>query len=129
MTRGRMILVENEKNKLQEHYSCVFKEDMFNMIYGEIILYNLRDVKKLSEFEQYVFYFNDHHFGYPDSHANVTTEEIENNSIDIENFIYDYLYVKNISEEEIVLKIRRDEEKVLKPNEVAVLENKELEVE
>lgn len=123
MTSGRIILIENEKEKLQVHYSCEFNGDMEPYNDGMEILLNLEKINKSKIFENFIFFFNNEHYGNPDNYTSVTLKEIRINELNLtKNLHCDYLYIKNISSHDIKINNKNKEIKTIKPNEIIVLE-------
>lgn len=119
MTRGQIVCITNEGVIT----SIEFNGDMYLSYHGERIVKRLKKDMTLSDYKKYVKYFNKTYFDYPDElFYDVDKEYLDMNK---ENYFSawfsDYLYIKNISDEDQVVIDEEFNEITLHPQGYVVL--------
>lgn len=143
MTRGKIILINNEKNKLKLTGTCEFNGDMYFSEgnwrgHGENIVINLKDIETIKDFKRYIKYFDKAYFNYQSKckdyfhfwTLNNNEDDIFKNEIInlcdnyFEFWFSDYLYFKNVSEKDIKIIYNNNNNEVkdiiIKNNEIKV---------
>ena len=127
MTRGKIILIDKDKDTLEYYITCEFNGDMYIKCHGKNIIKELEHIRNYDEFKTFTTHFNEQNFGYED--FEIYNRTISDGTINVcknylNNWFSDYLYFKNISGIDINMVCNNDnrdiETKVLKNNEIMV---------
>ena len=128
MTRGKMILIKNENNKLVNYITCEFNGDMYLSYHGKNVVNELEKINTYEDFDRYVRYFYEQNFEYEEDYFGIYKEDIKDKTINVfdnyfDNWFSDYLYFKNASGEDIKIiyeKENKKEETIIKNGEISV---------
>lgn len=119
MTRGQIVCITNESVIT----SIEFNGDCYLSHHGERIIKRLKKDMTLSDYKKYVKYFNKTYFGYTDElFYNVDKEYLDMNKEEyLSAWFSDYLYIKNISDEDQIVIDEEFNEITLHPQGYVVL--------
>ena len=127
MTRGKIILIDKDKDTLKYYITCEFNGGMYIKHHGKNVIKELEHIRNYDEFRTFTTHFNEQNFGYED--FEIYSHTISDGTINVcknyfNNWFSDYLYFKNISDIDINMICNNDnrdiEIKVLKNNEIMV---------
>ena len=119
MTRGQIVCITNEGVIT----STEFNGDMYLSWYGKKIIKKLKKDMTLSDYKKYVKYFNKTYFDYTDElFYDVDKEYLDMNKEEyFSAWFSDYLYIKNISDEDQIVIDEEFNEIILHPQGYVVL--------
>lgn len=119
MTRGQIVCITNEGVIT----SIEFNGDCYLSYHGKRIIKKLKKDMTLSDYKKYVKYFNKTYFDYTDElFYDVDKEYLDMNKEDyFSAWFSDYLYIKNISDEDQIVIDKEFNEITLRPQGYVVL--------
>lgn len=128
MTRGQIAIIT--KNEIMT--SNEFNGGMYPSHYGKIVVNGLRKVKDVADYQYFVAKFNKEHHHYNDLEQVCFKIPFEADYLDFskgyfDKWFSDYIYIKNLSGEDVEIITKSGENKVIPDNAIARLYFGELE--